>query len=78
MTEDEYYIILKKEKLFYTFLIFVWVVAFIAKLTVNFHNKYWILLSTGTVIFLYLKDIITGLKWSEKLVNPKDQSLTGI
>ena len=38
----------------------------------NFHNKYWIVLSTGTVIFLYLKDVFTGLKWSEKLVKPKD------
>lgn len=70
-TEKEFYKIQKREKIFYTFLILVWTTAIVLEFTINFHNKYWIILVTGTVIYLYLKDIFTGLKWSEKLVKPK-------
>ena len=70
-TEKEFYRIQKKEKIFYAFLILVWTTAIALEFTINFHNKYWIILVAGTVIYLYLKDIFTGLKWSEKLVKPK-------
>lgn len=70
-TEKEFYRIQKREKIFYAFLILVWTTAIALEFTINFHNKYWIILVTGTVIYLYLKDIFTGLKWSEKLVKPK-------
>lgn len=70
-TEKEFYKIKKREKIFYTFLILVWTTAIVLEFTINFHNKYWIILVAGTVIYLYLKDIFTGLKWSEKLVKPK-------
>lgn len=69
-TEKEFYRIQKREKIFYAFLILVWTTAIALEFTINFHNKYWIILITGTIIYLYLKDIFTGLKWSEKLAKP--------
>lgn len=71
MTEAEYNKIQKRERIYYIILIVVLVVAIILKLTVNFNNSFWIWLSAGIIIYLYLKDIFTGLKWSEKLVKPK-------
>lgn len=74
MTEAEYYKILKKEKIFYTLIVMIWIFALMAKIVVSVDHKYFILLITFTIIYLYLKDIFTGLKWSERLVKPQPKA----
>ena len=76
MTEKEYYRILKRERIFYSILIFFWLAAIIYKLSSNFDNKYWIWLIAGSIIYLFLKDIFTGLKWSHRLEKPKDNNIS--
>jgi hypothetical protein len=71
MTKQEYYTALKKERIFYAILILVWVVAIGIELVVGFYNGYWIWMIGGTIIYLYLKDVFTGVSLFSRLEKPK-------
>lgn len=71
MTEEEYHQIVRREKIFYTVLIITWLFAFAIWFIVGFSKAKWVLIGGGTLIYLYLKSVFTGLPWSRKLVKPE-------
>lgn len=62
--------------MYYRMLLAVWGIAILWKLTIGFHNKYWIWITGATVCYLFLKDVFTGVKWSQKLVRPQAKKPT--